>query len=75
MIKLPKKIAFAIFVLVTVLLGFSFAEINWNVVFGKSSTPNQIFREIIGTIALIFLSIYYTTYYVGILKKEKKLDK
>ncbi len=71
MFKIPKKVAFAIFVLVTVMLGISFAEIDWNVVFSKSSSPNEIFKELLGTLTFVFLAIFYTIYYVSILKKDK----
>ena len=70
MITIPKKIAFTIFLLVTIMLAISFAEINWNIVLSKNSSSNEIFKELIDTLTFIFLAIFYLIYYVGILKKE-----
>lgn len=71
MFKIPKKVAFVIFVLVTVMFGINFADIDWNVVFGKNNSPNEIFSEIIGTLTFMFLAVFYAIYYVSALKKDK----
>ena len=72
MIVLPKKIAFLIFLLVTFLLGTSFSEVNWNVL--QSNEIQTIYEELREALVFLVLAIYFTKYYVDILKKEKGSD-
>ena len=71
MIKLPKRIAFLLFILVTVLLAVSFNYVNWNV-FESGNNLKTIFKELREPLIFLILAIFYIIYYVDILNKEKK---
>ena len=69
MIKLSKKVAFAILVLVTILLAISVTNINWDIFYSKQDLF-AIFREIRESLIFIILAIFYINYYVKVLKSE-----
>lgn len=71
MIKLPKKVAFVLFILVTVLLAVSFNYVNWNV-FESSNSFSTKFIELREPLIFLILAVFYIKYYVDILKEEKK---
>ncbi len=73
MIQLPKKVAFLLFILVTILLAVSFNYIDWNI-FESSSSFNNKFKELREPLIFLILAIFYIKYYVDILKKEKKSE-
>lgn len=69
MIKISKKIAFAILVVVTILLAVSISNINWNIL-NNEKDFFTIFREIRETIVFILLAIFFIIYYVKTLNKD-----
>ena len=69
MIKLSKKVAFAILVLVTILLAISVTNINWDIFYSKQDLF-AIFREIRESLIFIILAIFYINYYVKVLKSD-----
>tara|TARA_R110002049_G_C9063801_1_gene554390 strand:- start:141 stop:356 length:216 start_codon:yes stop_codon:yes gene_type:complete len=71
MIKLPKKVAFVLFILVTILLAVSFNYVNWNV-FESSNSFSTKFIELREPLIFLILAVFYIKYYVDILKEEKK---
>lgn len=71
MIKLPKKVAFFLFILVTILLAISFSYVNWNVLESSNSFSSK-FKELREPLIFSILAIFFIKYYVDILKKEKK---
>lgn len=73
MIKLPKKVAFAIFIIVTVLFADSFSNFNWNI-FDTNSDIESIYKEVREPLMFLVLTIFYLHYYVQILKGEKKTE-
>lgn len=70
MIKLPKKIAFAMFILVTVLFAISFSNFNWNI-FNTNSDIESIYKEVREPLMFLVLTTFFLHYYVQILKGEK----
>jgi len=73
MIKLPKKIAFILFIIVTVLLAVSFNYVNWNLL-ESGINFNTKFKELREPLIFLILAIFYIKYYVDILNKEKKSE-
>lgn len=73
MIQLPKKIAFLIFILATVLLAISFNNVDWSLLESNSSF-NTKFKELREPLIFLILTFFYIKYYVDILKKEKKSE-
>lgn len=71
MIKLPKKIAFIILVIVTVLLAITINSINFESL-NNAENFSQIFKQIKEPLAFLILTIFYLIYYVDVIKKEKK---
>ena len=73
MIKLPKKVAFLIFVLVTVLLAVSLNYVDWNLLESSNSFSTK-FKEFREPLIFLILAIFYIKYYVDILNKERKSE-
>ena len=73
MIKLPKKIAFMIFIIVTVLLAVSFNYVDWSLLESSNSFSSK-FKELREPLIFLILAIFYIKYYVDILKKEKNTE-
>ncbi len=71
MIKLPKKIAFILLIIVTILLAITFTNIDWNIVNNPGSNY-ELFKEIREPILFLILVTFYIKYYVRILNNEKK---
>lgn len=69
MIKLSKNIAFAILVVVTILLAVSISNINWNI-FSNEKDFVIIFKEVRETIIFTILVIFFIIYYVKRLKER-----
>ena len=67
MIKFSKKTAFFLMIIITIGLGFSLNNVNWENVSGN------IYKELRMPSICLSLSIYFMLYYVRILKKESKL--
>lgn len=64
MIKIPKKIALIIMILMSTGLIISLINVNWN--------NKDLIEELDLPILLLLLSLYYIIYYVRIIKNEKK---
>lgn len=64
MIKIPKKIALIIMILMSAGLIISLINVNWS--------NKDLIEELDLPILLLLLSIYYIIYYIRILKNEKK---
>lgn len=71
MIKIPKNIAFVLFILVTILLAISFNHVDWNIIESENSFSTK-FVELREPLVFLILAIFYIKYYVDILKREKK---
>lgn len=71
MIQLPKKLAFFIFILVTVLLAISFYNLDWSIL-NSNHSIQDIFKEMREPLIFLLLVIYFLNYYVNTLKKEEK---
>lgn len=70
MIKLPKKIAFVLFVGVTILLAITLTNIDWSI-FNTHVDLTVKFKEIREPLIFLILAIFYINYYVTRLKEEK----
>lgn len=66
MIKFSKKTAFILMITITIGLGFSLNNVNWENINGN------IYNELKLPSICLSLSIYFMLYYVKILKEEKK---
>lgn len=64
MIKIPKKIALIIMILMSTGLIISLINVNWS--------NKDLIEELDLPILLLLLSLYYIIYYVRIIKNEKK---
>ena len=67
MIKLSKKLTFFLMISMTIGLGFSLNNINWE------NVNENIYTELRMPSICLSLSIYFMLYYVKILKEENKL--
>lgn len=70
MIKIPKKLAFALFVLMTILLAISFSNFNWQI-FDTNEGVKSIYKEIREPLLFLILVVYFLNYYIQKLKKEE----
>lgn len=67
MIKISKKVAFILMIIMCIILVISLREINWdNIKEGKS-----IYKEISDSIAPLLLTILFFIFYMERLKEEK----
>ena len=66
MIKIPKKIALIIMILMSTGLIISLINVNWN--------NKDLIEELDLPILLLLLSLYYIIYYVRIIKNEKNIN-
>ncbi|WP_019039445.1 hypothetical protein [Psychroflexus tropicus] len=71
MIKLPKIVAFIIFLMMTLLLANSFSNFDWNIFKGEND-PESIFKELREPLMFLLLTIFFLNYYVETLKEKKK---
>lgn len=70
MIKISKKVAFIVMIIMSILFVISLRSINWeNLKEGK-----DIFKEINSSVAPFLLIIIYFIYYMKRLKEERKDD-
>ncbi|GGE36243.1 hypothetical protein [Psychroflexus planctonicus] len=70
MIKLPKKIAFVLFVGVTILLAITLTNIDWSI-FNAHVDLTVKFKEMREPLIFLILAIFYINYYVARLKGRK----
>lgn len=71
MIKIPKILAFFLFILMTILLAVSFTNINWQL-FETSYTSYDVYITFRETLLFLILTIFFMLYYVRTLKKDDK---
>ena len=69
MIKLPKQIAFLLFVAMTILLAISFSNFNWEI-FETNNSAKGIYKEIREPLMFLVLAIFFIQYYVKRLKED-----
>ena len=71
MIKIPKILAFFLFILMTILLAVSFTNINWQL-FETNYTSYDVYITFRETLMFLILTIFFMLYYVRTLKKDDK---
>ena len=67
MIKLPKPIAFMLFIAMTIFLAISFSNINWDV-FETNYAVKDLYYELRETFMFLVLTCCYMLFYVKTLK-------